>query len=299
MICFGNRLSMGSATTTIMAALALAYFTLMAFYRIELPGLYYDEALFVPVSLRVLGECDVDAAVRFSIGCFPVRQSPFYVGALKAWLQAPVFAVFGVSPATIRIPMLLIAAVTLLLTFRFLKPRLGPWSAVAALILMATDPVFIFHSRIDWGPFVLATLFKLLALGFTLKWLEDGLTLYLVWALATLLLGYFDKLNFLWFIVALGGAVAMVYPRRALRWLVDNPQASLGLGIPFVVVVGAVTGLAFYVARVALPAAGHQIGGAEPFNLTTQLAKVWALYQGTFDGSAQYTCRAIALKFSV
>ncbi len=57
----------------VVAVVALAYFTLMALYRIHLPGLYYDEAIFVPVSLRTLGECNLDAAVGHSLGCFPVR----------------------------------------------------------------------------------------------------------------------------------------------------------------------------------------------------------------------------------
>jgi len=272
----------------VMATAALAYFAALALYRIDLPGLYYDEAIFVPVSLRTLGECDLDAAVGHALGCFPVRQSPFYVGALKAWLHAPIFAVFGVSPATIRIPMLLLAASALVLTFRFLRPRLGPWAATAALLLMATDPVFVFHSRVDWGPFVLATWFKLLALGYTLKWLESGRGSHLGWALVALVLGFFDKLNFLWFVVALGGAVITVYPLRVWGWLLAHPKTGRRLGIPFVALVLAGTGWAFYMVKVALPAAGHHVGGPEPLEVGAQVAKVAALYASTFDASAQY-----------
>ncbi len=184
--------------------------------------------------------------------------------------------------------MLLIAAAALVSTFLFLRPRLGPWAATAVLLLLATDPVFLFHSRVDWGPFVLATLFKLLALGYTLKWLEDGRASHLGWAFAALLLGFFDKLNFLWFIVALGGAVIAVYPRRVWGWILSQPKASWRLGVPFIVLVLAGTGWAFYMVKVALPAAGHDFGGAEPFDLGAQVAKVAALYRGTFDGGALY-----------
>ena len=38
-------------------------FLALATVALDKPGYYYDEVIFVPVSLRVLGQCDVDAAV--------------------------------------------------------------------------------------------------------------------------------------------------------------------------------------------------------------------------------------------
>ena len=43
-------------------------FLVLATVSLDKPGYYYDEVIFVPVSLRVLGQCDVDAAVTKKVG---------------------------------------------------------------------------------------------------------------------------------------------------------------------------------------------------------------------------------------
>jgi 4-amino-4-deoxy-L-arabinose transferase-like glycosyltransferase len=83
-------------------------------------------------------------------GAVPVFIMP-YLGALKAWLHLPIFALFGVSAVTIRLPVILFAAVTLLIIAQFLRAKLGGvWSGIAVWI-MAVDPENILPSRVDWG----------------------------------------------------------------------------------------------------------------------------------------------------
>src|SRR5262245_56133012 len=137
-----------------------------------------------------------------------------YIGALKAWLYMPIFGTFGVSPATIRIPAVLLSAATLLLGYgigrRFLRPPL----AIVFLLLMATDPAFIIQSRLDWGPVVIGLFLKLLALWFLTEVLTRGSGLAFAGFLTACALGVFDKLTFSWF--ANGAIVAgvLVYGRQ-------------------------------------------------------------------------------------
>src|SRR5262245_40572624 len=65
--------------------LAFAGFVLVASHRIAAPGLYADEMLFAPATLRALGDCGIEANVSHSgPGCFPLYLDPPYLGALKA-----------------------------------------------------------------------------------------------------------------------------------------------------------------------------------------------------------------------
>src|SRR5947207_1673267 len=73
------------------------------------------------------------------------------MGALKAWIYAPVFRFFGVSALTIRLPAILLAAVTLLIFFQTLRAKLGAVWATIAVWIMAVDPVNLFPSRLGWG----------------------------------------------------------------------------------------------------------------------------------------------------
>ena len=48
-----------------------------------------------------------------------------YLGALKGWVFAPLFAAFGYRVATIRIPAVLLACVTIFLVYRLLREIAG------------------------------------------------------------------------------------------------------------------------------------------------------------------------------
>jgi len=62
------------------------------------PGLYYDELLFVPAAM---GRHEAfQMPYRRWLG-LPIMIFP-YIGALKAWIYAPIFRLFGVSALTIR-----------------------------------------------------------------------------------------------------------------------------------------------------------------------------------------------------
>ena len=145
-------------------------------------------------------------------------QTLGYVGAVKAWLHAPLFAVFGINVWTVRLPSILLAAATLVLLLA--RSCGASWAARGRsllLALLATDPVFAqpraarLGTADDRGVHARAVADRAVAMA------PDGTQAF--W-LATLCVAsaarFFDKLNFLWVIVALVGAAALVSP-GALR----------------------------------------------------------------------------------
>jgi 4-amino-4-deoxy-L-arabinose transferase-like glycosyltransferase len=128
-----------------------------------------------------------------------------YVGTVKTFLWAPVLHVFGPNIWSIRMPAVLVGALTIYLFHRLLKLA-GVSRAVAAVCtaLLATDPVFLLTNTFDWGPVVLEHFFVIGACLSILMWTK-GHANYLL-SLAFFLLGValWNKAIFLW---GLGGLV--------------------------------------------------------------------------------------------
>lgn len=264
----------------LLAALIAAGFAVLASLHLGWLGPYFDEWIFVPVSLQFLGACDLDAAVGISRGCIPLMQAPPYVGVVKAALMAPVFAVFGVDAWTVRLPPILLTSLVLWFTWRFLAPRLGGL-ALLAILLMALDPVLIEHARFDWGPFVVSNACKLLGLYALWHWLESGRTRSLAFAMVLCLLGLVDKLSFVWIVIAYGTAVVVSLPDWLLARLKSMRRADWG-------VVGVAGVLMLWIAAdLILPATRMQLPGFEqPLSLLQRFARVLELYNLTFAGLA-------------
>jgi 4-amino-4-deoxy-L-arabinose transferase-like glycosyltransferase len=233
------------------------------------------------VSLHVLGQCDVDAAVTSAIGCVPLMQTLGYVGALKAWLHAPLFATLGVNVWTVRLPSILIGALSLLVLWWFARRELGGAWAILLLTLLATDPVLIGHARIDWGPQMIATFLRVLALVALWRWLQTGRKRWLIVLCGALLLGVWDKLNFYWIVVAWLVAAALV--ARRLAW------DRLRTGAPWQPAIAGVTLALLAIGAVTLVRRAARLdilGDAEVLTLADQLVKVWNLYAATFSGTS-------------
>jgi len=163
----------------VILVLLVAAFVALATVALDKPGYHHDEVAFVPVSLRALGQCDVDAAVTRQWGCFPLTQALGYVGAVKAWLHAPIFALVGVNTWSVRLPSILVAAAALIVLWSFARRALGGVWAVLLLVLLATDPVLTSHARLDWGPQMIAVLMRVTALAALWRWLQTGRTFWL------------------------------------------------------------------------------------------------------------------------
>jgi hypothetical protein len=254
-----------------MAVLAASVFILVASYKIELPGLYFDEMLFADAAQ---GNFNF-AKVHIHVGPIPIMVMP-YIGALKAWIYTPIFRLLGVSALTARLPVILIAAATLLILFAGMRPTLrGAWAATVVWLL-ALDPANIFPSRLDWGPTVLMHFFQacMLALWFSYRnspqWWKLGLISICC------LLGFFDKFNFIWFVTAFAIATPICYPDSVKR-LWDTSSIL----VRWVAIIVGLAALAIAL-RLILPI--MQFPSAE--SLRPHLMQSWSEFQISLSGAA-------------
>jgi hypothetical protein len=183
-----HRLTDGVAIT------AVCLFIFVAEYRVELPGLYYNEVAFVNAAQ---GAPD-NTFIHKRLGTVPILIMP-YLGALKAWMYAPVFRFFGVSPVTVRLPAILLAAVTLLILYCAIQGPLGAGWAAIVVWIMAVDPANLFPSRLDWGPTVFMHFFQALILALWFSYRYKPQLWKPVMILGCFALGFFDKFNFVGF----------------------------------------------------------------------------------------------------
>lgn len=258
----------------LLTACAISFFVFSAIRSIDMPGLQYDEVLFVNAAL---GGID-DSFIHKRVGRVPVMLMP-YLGALKAYLYFPIFKLLGVSPQTIRVPAILLSALTLWIAFLFSRKALEPWPATGFVWLMATDPVFIFSSKLDWGPAVLMLFFKMLALYFFFSVVKtSGLGYW--WALVfTLFLGLYDKLNFIWFAAALAVGGLAFYPKTWLELQKRNWKLFL---LPIVI---SALSAALLLGRPLVHSIALKGTGVE---WPDKLWQARGLYEGTMNGRAIY-----------
>ncbi|MGA0332580.1 MAG: glycosyltransferase family 39 protein [Kiritimatiellia bacterium] len=136
------------APSQLLVGAVLTVFAGFALYQWHLPGVYYDEVILSNQAFDILS------------GKFPLAGNVPYVGSLKGYLHAPLYALFpGSVPALRALPV----ALTLLsggVYARFVRDLLGSAGAGAtAAALTLLHPTILFSVRVDDGP--VSTLFLL------------------------------------------------------------------------------------------------------------------------------------------
>jgi hypothetical protein len=262
------------------------YFAVMAGRWIASPGLQYDELLFVNAAT---GEPTNGMFVQRRVFGVPVLLMG-YVGALKAYLYYPVFQIFGVSPQTVRWPVIVISLVTLALTYRVARFSFGRLVSAMVVLVMSVDPTFMYLTKADYGPVALMMVLKVTALLFALCAVSTGSSRSLWGMAAACALGVFDKLNFIWFLLALVSAGAMLF-RTELRAMWRRDRAGLVLPLTMLALIGLAT-----VARsIRLTLAmGDEAASVAPLD---RLRDVTNLYASTMNGRYFYqlvTMRTLA-----
>lgn len=269
------------ALTILLAAAAALVFGWIGGYRLDRPGPYADEMLFMPAAAEALGDCAVDAQVSVAVEpCFPLYLSPPYLGAIKAWLHAPLLALGVAEPAPMRLPMLLLGALVVAGWVVFAARGFGLLVALGCAIVLATDPAFAIHARLDWGPVVIAAALKLLLVAAVWRWLTRGEPVVLAAAIVIALAGVYDKLSFLWVVGAVACAALAAAPDLLLaRWRERSHRWWAGwvlACIPPAALVG----------LVAVRASRLAVGGDAPGGgLSETLRWVRTLYDQTFSAA--------------
>ena len=185
-------------------------------------GLEYDELLFARGLL-----VPQDAAFLISSHHhFLSIMLMSYVGALKSWLYAPIFAIFGMSTWSIRLPCILLAAATIYFLARLVS-RIAGWpSALFVLWLLSTDVVFAFTATFDWGPVVIQNLLLVIGLLCVEKWQRHPSPFVLFLAGTAFGLALWDKALFLWNFSAMAVVFWGLYFRK-VRLLLTRPIAGV------------------------------------------------------------------------
>jgi hypothetical protein len=218
------------------AVVGIAGFFVLASIDLRLPGLYYDELFQLTTALAfVKGELGSAVAwvpgTEVSIAGHPLPlMAHSYIGAVKTVAFVPVAGAFGISPASVRLFTISVAALSLVFTYLFAS-RLFRSSAVAAVavVLLACDPSFLIYSRVDFGPSVFMFLFKAIGLWQLVEWWRSGRLRSLVIGSFAFGLGVYDKANFVWIVAAVLLA-ALALDARGVRRRLDRRSLAWAAG---------------------------------------------------------------------
>jgi len=154
-----------------------------------------------------------------------------YLGALKTWFYNLLFLVVHPRPVALRLPMVLIAAVTLWLFFALLDRTIGRRAAWIGTLLLATDSSYVLMNAADYGPVTLQFLFKLGALLLILRFHRQGSRAALAGAFFLFGLAMWDKAIFAWVLCGFALGAAVVFPRETLRYLTPRNLAAAAVAM--------------------------------------------------------------------
>jgi hypothetical protein len=208
------------------------------------PGFQYDEALLVLGSVQMRHspqeiELPHDPHSWICPGrrCFPL-MTVRYVGAIKEYLCLPLFAVFGPHAEIVRLVSMLLGALGIWGIARLVAVEISPPAAAATALIIAMNPAYVDLTVFDNGTVSI----WMGALGLLCLALTRYLRLKTAWAAfwlgASMGLGIWARANFLWLLMAMLAAAAIILKGRIRAPLLHWGAAMLGGvlgGLPFLV----------------------------------------------------------------
>ena len=190
-------------------ALCLAFF-LQGLVLIPYLGVQNDEALF---GMAIYQPLTAEYSARI-LGHSVPTMIMSYIGALKAWIYAPMFRLWPPSPYSLRIPVLLFGTLTVWLFFLLVRDTVGVRAALAGCALLAFDPIFLLTNTFDWGPVALQHLLLVAGVWLVVRFYQRGGMIHLGAGFFLLGLGLWDKALFVWMLSGLGVATLVVFRRE-------------------------------------------------------------------------------------
>lgn len=195
----------------IFAAFCCLLFVLTGSLWIWLPGVQSDEVLFGGGIYGPFGAHNDPVRV---FGHDYATMVMTYVGTLKSRIWSPVFRFFGVSAATIRMPALLLGALSVWWFYRLLLRTLGVRAALVGCGLLATDSIYLLTVRWDWGPVALQHLLFIGGMLAIVRWWQERHLIFLSLGFFAFGLAVWDKALFVWTLPGLGVATLAIFPRQ-------------------------------------------------------------------------------------
>ncbi len=199
-------------------------FVLQGLVFIPYVGVQNDEALF---GSAIYEPIHVEYQARILRHMVPTMVMS-YIGALKAWTYAVIFSIWPPSPESLRIPVLVMGAITIWLFFLLLKRTAGARAALAGSALLAFDTTFLLTTTFDWGPVAFQHLLLLAGVYLIVRFHESGSPVWLGAAFFCFGMGVWDKALFVWMLAGLGAAALVVFPRQVYSRLT---RRNLGVAV--------------------------------------------------------------------
>jgi hypothetical protein len=187
-------------TSGVAALLICLLFIVIGVPWIDKPGIQTDEALFASGIYPPFGPD------------YPLMVMT-YVGALKSCIWAMIFKLWPPSPSSVRIPAVLLGALSIWWLYDLMLRTLGTRAALAGAALVATDPIYVLYSRWDHGPVVIQHLCLVGAMLALVRFHRERRAVWLAAGFFALGLGMWDKAIFAWLLGGLGVAALVVFGR--------------------------------------------------------------------------------------
>ncbi len=189
-------------------------FFLLGAALIPYAGVQNDEALFAAPLYE-------QNSKEFCIGLFH-RKIPLmvmtYVGTLKTLVYIPILHFFGSSIWSVRLPMVLAGALTILVFYKLVAESVGRPAGLAAAFLLASDAIFLLTDTFDWGPVALEHLLLVTGCFCLFRFARSCLMRYLAAGFFFLGLALWNKAIFLWALSGLGAAGVVVFHRQLVKF---------------------------------------------------------------------------------
>ncbi len=178
-------------------------------------GIEDDESLFANPIYRVVSR---ECRIRVFHRNIPLMVMD-YVGAFKSWIYSFIFAVFEPSKVSLRLPVLLIGAITIALFYELLLQVVGKQAAIVGCFLLATDTIFLMTTLFDWGPVAIQHLVLVAGCVQVAAFHRTGSKTSLAGGFLALGLGLWDKAIFVWLLGGLAIAGLALFPRWVIKRL--------------------------------------------------------------------------------
>lgn len=233
-------------------AACVALFLATALRQLDLPGLYYDEALDLAPMLDILRGAPTPLlrGIGVTIGgyTYPVMLMD-YMGSLNGYVTLPFMLALGPGVAAARLSPILFSAITIVLAYAIARAWFGRTAGLFTALLLAVSPSFIWFSRQGITVTSIMTVFSLGSWLLLDRWQRLGNDghyqraaghprLILLAAGLLLGLGLWAKIIFLWWIALLGvmGLVWIVTRQRAVTHAVTRaPGAAPWVALGFLI----------------------------------------------------------------
>lgn len=203
-----------------------------------------------------------------------------YLGTAKTWLYGlVVFNLWRPGIFSLRIPMVIAGALTIVSLYLLAQRTLGRRTAFVLSALVATDATFVLTTTFDWGPVAIQHLTYIAGLLFVTAGFQRNSPLRIAAGFLLFGIGMWDKAIFIWILSGTAVAALILFPSQVKKTITWRNVLAAFLGF----VIGA-SPLITYNTRNAF----KTFQGNAVFSTAGLEQKIWLL-RLTLSGSALFS----------